>query len=178
MATRSRLIIVAALAMSAVSLAAVAGCGAGPAARSGTSSGPAASEQPTSGGPQPSGVSRLASPPGPTPDDAAATGTTGSGIAGVTVVDGGCPVQRLDSPCPNRPLLARLTVTDTASGTLVTAAVTDPAGRFRLPLPPGQYTVRATNPNGAPLPRAPPTTTTVTAGRYTTLTIQFDSGIR
>jgi hypothetical protein len=94
------------------------------------------------------------------------------------VVDGGCPVLRLDSPCPDRPLQARLTVTDAASGNVVATAETDPAGHFRIPLPPGQYTVRATNPTGAPLPRAAPTTATIASGRYTTLTIRFDSGIR
>jgi hypothetical protein len=94
------------------------------------------------------------------------------------VVDGGCPVVRADSPCPDRPLQARLTVTDTSSGSLVATADTDPAGHFRIPLPPGQYLIRAANANGAPLPRAAPTTTTVGPARYSTLTIRFDSGIR
>jgi hypothetical protein len=93
-------------------------------------------------------------------------------------VDGGCPVVRADSPCPDRPFQARLTVTDAGSGAQVAAADTDPAGRFRLPLPPGRYVVRAANPNGAPLPRAAPLTVTVASGRYTTLAIRFDSGIR
>jgi hypothetical protein len=122
----------------------------------------------------------LASPTGPTLPGSTATPVTtaDSGITGVTVVDGGCPVVRLESPCPDRPLPARLTVTDAGSATIVATADTDPAGHFRLALRPGQYLVRAVNPNGAPLPRAAPITTTVTAGRYTTLTIRFDSGIR
>jgi hypothetical protein len=106
------------------------------------------------------------------------TTTSASGITGVAVVDGGCPVVRQDSPCPDRPLLARLTVTEAASGIVVVSAETDPAGHFRIPLPPGEYTVRATNPSGAPLPRAAPVSATIASGRYTTLTIRFDSGIR
>ena len=169
--------ILAALAVTAVSLAALAGCSAGLASRGG-SSGPAAST-PATGATGPT-ASVLASPTGPTRPGA--TGTpipaAGSGITGVTVVDGGCPVLRLDSPCPDRPLQARLIVTDAGSGTVVATADTDPAGHFRLLLRPGRYLVRAVNPNGAPLPRTAPVTTTVTSGQYTTLTIRFDSGIR
>jgi hypothetical protein len=179
MAIRSRGTL-AALAVTALSLAALASCDAGPASRSVAfgSPGPAAST-PATGGTGATGTV-LASPTGPTPPGTTTTPipAAGSGITGATVVDGGCPVLRLDSPCPDRPLPAHLTITDAGSGTLIATADTDPAGHFRLPLRPGQYLIRAVNPNGAPLPRAAPITTTITAGRYTTLTIRFDSGIR
>jgi hypothetical protein len=177
MAIRSR---GALAAVAALSLAAMAGCGAGLANRTGTagSSGPAATT-PATGGTVPAG----SVPPslGGTPPPGATTTpvpAADSGITGLTVVDGGCPVLRLDSPCPDRLLPAHLTVTDAGSGTLVATADTDSAGHFRLPLRPGRYLVHAVNQNGTPLPRAAPITTTVTAGRYTTLTIRFDSGIR
>lgn len=177
MAIRSRRTL-AALAVTALSLAALAGCGAGVASRTGAtgSARPAASTPATSTTGPVGNV--LASPTGPAPPGSTTTPATGSGIAGVTVVDGGCPVVRLDSPCPDRPLPARLTVTDAASGTLAATVDTDPSGHFRLALGPGRYLVQAVNPNGARLPRAAPVTTTVTVGHYTTLTIRFDSGIR
>ena len=170
----------AVLAVAALSVAALTGCGAGVASRGGAfgPSEPPASTR-TTGSTAPTATALVSPTAAATPG---ATGTptplAGSGISGVTTVDGGCPVVRLDSPCPDRSLPARVTVTDAGSGTVVATADTDPAGHFRLPLRAGQYLVQAVNPNGAPLPRAAPVTTTVSAGRYTTLTIRFDSGIR
>ena len=173
----------AVMAVAALSLAALAGCDAGPTGSTGRggSAGPVASI-PASGATSTASAagSGAGAPASPAPP--AATGTSiaaaGSGITGTSTVDGGCPVVRADSPCPERPFQARLTVIEAGSGTQVAAADTDPSGRFRMPLPPGQYVVRAANPNGAPLPRAAPVTVTVASGRYTTLAIRFDSGIR
>jgi hypothetical protein len=176
MAIRSRGIVVAALAATTLGLAALAGCAVSRASGGGAEpSGPTASTPATGGT-----ATAAASPTAPAPRGGPGTPTPAgdSGITGVTVVDAGCPVLRADSPCPDRPFQAHLTVTDTGSGALVATAETDPAGHFRIPLPPGQYLIQGANPNGAPLPRAAPTTTTVASGRYTTLTIRFDSGIR
>jgi hypothetical protein len=101
----------------------------------------------------------------------------------MAVVDGGCPVLRPDSPCPDKPLAARITVTepgptDSASAAVVTTVDAGADGRFRVPLRPGRYLLRPANPTGARLPRADPVTVTVDPGRYTTVTIRFDSGIR
>jgi hypothetical protein len=175
MAIRSRGIVVAALAAATLGLAALAGC-----AVSRASGGGAEPSGPTAPTPATGGTATAASPTAPAPRGGPGNPTpaSDSGITGVTVVDAGCPVLRADSPCPDRPFQAHLTVTDTGSGALVATAETDPAGHFRIPLPPGQYLIQGANPNGAPLPRAAPTTTTVASGRYTTLTIRFDSGIR
>jgi hypothetical protein len=167
------------LAVAALGLA-LAGCDGGPATSIGTagSAGPVASLPATGGTSSTAAVPASPTRPAPPTGTGAPAPATGSGITGVTMIDGGCPVVRVDSPCPDRPFQARLTVTDAASGTVVAATDTDPSGRFRLPLPPGQYQVRAANRNGAALPRAAPVTATVASGRYTTVTIRFDSGIR
>jgi Carboxypeptidase regulatory-like domain len=101
-----------------------------------------------------------------------------SGIAGITVVDGGCPVVRLDSPCPDRPLRAVLVVVSASTGTQVASMTSDQDGRFRLALPPGRYVIRPESIDRARLPRAAPVTVDVPPGRFISVTIRFDSGIR
>jgi hypothetical protein len=118
-------------------------------------------------------------PAPPAPPSGAATDQR-SGIEGAAVVDGGCPVAR-DSPCPDRPYRTQLVVTRPAPAAGGAAAVvartqTDANGRFRVPLPPGRYVV--TPVVGARLPRADPVTVDVQPGRYTAVTVRFDSGIR
>src|SRR5215472_16330800 len=65
-----------------------------------------------------------------------------SGIGGHTMVGPSCPVMRVASPCPDKPLRARLTVMRADSTVALTAATSDAAGYFRIPLPPGRYTLR------------------------------------
>jgi len=101
-----------------------------------------------------------------------------SGIKGRTMVDGGCPLVRDHSPCPDRPLSARLTVTTGAPERKVAETTSDSDGRFRVPLPPGTYTVHPANLTGAVAPIAQPVTVTVTSGRFTDMVIAFDTGIR
>ncbi len=103
---------------------------------------------------------------------------TQSGIDGRTMVDAGCPMARNASPCPDKPLAAKLTVTRAGSARTVATATSDSRGYFRIPLPPGEYVLRPDNLTGAVVPIAQPLTVTVVAGRFTTITISFDSGIR
>jgi hypothetical protein len=100
----------------------------------------------------------------------------GTGIFGVTTVDGGCPVVRADQPCPDRPISARITVTQ--QGTTVASLLSAASGAYRVALPPGTYLVRATNASGSALPRPVSASVTVQAGRYTPLNLRMDSGIR
>jgi hypothetical protein len=112
------------------------------------------------------------SPPGgqpPTPD---------SGVVGSSMVDGACPVLREGTPCPDRPLPARLTLTRRGSSEVRASAISGPDGRFRIPLPPGHYILRAANLTGAVLPASSPFDVDVQAGHYTTVTVSFDSGVR
>lgn len=109
---------------------------------------------------------------------AGSPGRSDSGIKGRTMVDGGCPVVREGSPCPDRPLSARLTITGGDPERTVAETTSDADGHFRVSLPPGTYTVRPANLTGAVTPIAPPVSVTVTSGRFTTIVISFDSGIR
>jgi hypothetical protein len=110
------------------------------------------------------------------------TGCTGlpenSGVSGVTVVDQGCPVIYGSTPCPTQPLRAQIVVVRPPSATVVAQVVSDSDGRFRIPLPPGHYTVNPQNLNSAPLPVARPQQVDVHAGSYTEVTVHFDSGVR
>ncbi|MGW0765515.1 carboxypeptidase-like regulatory domain-containing protein [Streptomyces sp. NPDC002676] len=109
---------------------------------------------------------------------AAAPTASGSGIEGRTLVDGGCPVVREHSPCPDRPLSARLTITRGDPEQKITGTTSGADGHFRISLPPGTYTIHPANLTGAVTPIAQPVTVTVTSGRFTKVVIHFDSGIR
>jgi hypothetical protein len=116
-------------------------------------------------------------PSGPPSTTVSGTELPDSGVQGSTSVDGGCPVIRNGTPCPDRPLAAHLTVT-TVTGTTVTSIDTDAAGHFRIPLAPGTYVIHPTNSTGAIYPMARPVTVTVSAGTFAIVNIPFDSGIR
>ncbi|MFI5977685.1 hypothetical protein [Streptomyces sp. NPDC051452] len=109
---------------------------------------------------------------------AGSPGAPDSGIKGRTMVDGGCPLVREGSPCPDRPLSAHLTITGGDPQRTIAQIISDTDGHFRLSLPPGTYTVRPANLTGAVAPIAQPVTVTVSDGRFTAIVIHFDSGIR
>lgn len=114
------------------------------------------------------------------PDPAATTpgGTASTGIKGLTIVDGGCPMIKTSSPCPDKPLAAHLTVTKVGSDQPVANVDSDHNGGFQIPLPPGDYTLHPANLTGALHPAASPITVHVQDSRYTIVTVPFDSGIR
>ena len=94
------------------------------------------------------------------------------------MVDGGCPVEIEGSPCPARPLSARITAINTATGVAEAVTTSDASGRFRIALPPGPYRLSAVNLTGAVYPRSSPVDVVVVEGRYIQVTVQFDSGIQ
>jgi hypothetical protein len=105
-------------------------------------------------------------------------GTSGSGIEGIVVVGPQCPVERADSPCPDRPLPdAEFRVVARGSGRVVRTVRSGPDGRFRVALEPGEYTLEPVSGSGG-FPFGKPTDVTVRAGAYTNVTASFDSGIR
>jgi hypothetical protein len=116
-----------------------------------------------------------ASPTQPTPPPAA---QSESGVAGRTMVDGGCPVEVEGSPCPQKPISARITVVLSSSGAIVTVVTSDAEGQFRIGLPAGSYALHAVNLTGAPYPRSSPVNVVVESGSYVTVTVLFDSGIQ
>lgn len=101
-----------------------------------------------------------------------------SGIEGRTMVDGGCPVLRPDTPCPELPHPARIVITRADTNAAVVTSDSDLSGRFRIPLEPGTYILKPSNIDDAFLPRAMDLRVTVKSGRYEDVTITFDSGIR
>ncbi len=94
------------------------------------------------------------------------------------MVDGGCPMIQSSSPCPDKPIAAHLVVTKVGNDQPIAAVDSDSDGRFRLALPPGDYVLHPTNLTGAIHPAASALTVHVQDGRYTTVTVPFDSGIR
>lgn len=101
----------------------------------------------------------------------------GTGIQGIVQVGPTCPVERLNSPCPPRPLAATIVVRD-GNGADVTRFHSGADGRFKVNLAPGSYTLVGLAVGSSFLPRPIPTFVTVTQGTYASVTVQYDSGIR
>jgi hypothetical protein len=101
----------------------------------------------------------------------------GTGIQGVVASGPTCPVERINSPCPPRPLAATIVVRDAAAHE-VARTKSGPDGHFKVDVAPGTYTVVGLNVGSSMLPRPIPQTATVTSGSYVTITVQYDSGIR
>ena len=102
-----------------------------------------------------------------------------SGIEGKVVKGPMCPVERLDQPCPDKAVEAEIEIQgqDDQDNKLRIRSGKD--GRFRIDLTPGKYTLTPISPNPGAPPRAPgPQSVTVESGKYTQVTIKYDSGIR
>jgi hypothetical protein len=110
-----------------------------------------------------------------------ASGLTGqthpSGIEGMVVTGPSCPVERANSPCPDLPITAQVTVKD-RSGVTVLTATAGSDGRFKIALAAGTYSLTAVRPGLARFNQSSPVTVTVRSGAYTSVTIRIDSGIR
>ena len=101
----------------------------------------------------------------------------GTGIRGVVLVGPTCPVERLSSPCPPNPIAATVDVRD-ANDHEVARVHSGSDGRFQVQLAAGTYSLLGQPLNGNGLPRPVPVAAVVTAGRYTAVTVEYDSGIR
>jgi len=135
---------------------------------------PAAADAPT--------VEQSATPPTPEPSLPVGTAqpvdsSAGSGIEGLTMVDGRCPVETDPPSCPAKPISARITVTIAGTDTVVAEATSGADGAFRMALPPGRYMLRAVNHTGAAYPRSSPVEVVV-GPRYATVLITFNTGLQ
>jgi hypothetical protein len=101
----------------------------------------------------------------------------GTGIQGIVQVGPTCPVERINSPCPPHPIATTVVVRD-AAGNEVTRFNSGADGHFKLDLAPGSYSLVGLNIGSSMLPRPIPTSVTVTSGSYTSINIEYDSGIR
>jgi len=99
----------------------------------------------------------------------------GTGIEGQVFIGPTCPVVRIDTPCPDRPFQAMLSVLN-AQGKRVARFQTDADGRFRVSLAPGTYTLAPESSDA--MTHAPQQAFTVVPGQFTKLTVAYDSGIR
>lgn len=82
---------------------------------------------------------------------------------------------RVGAPLAAHPHRTTITVLDHA-GQQVIRFDTDAEGRFRVPLPPGTYTIRPES-TGA-FPFAKPQVVTVSADQFTPVQIRYDTGLR
>jgi len=154
-----------------LALAALAGCShhaGGPAAApSSAGAVPPAASAPAAG--SPSAAGSPAAPAAPVP-------RSGTGIAGTTMLVGGCPVP-MEKPCPARPVSTMLSILDVHTDATVTTVTSGKDGRFRVDLAPGRYLVRPARPTGPLMSRIAPVTADVHEGAYTTVTLTFQANI-
>jgi hypothetical protein len=104
-----------------------------------------------------------------------AAGGGGSGIRGRVLYGPTCPVARPGQSC-TRPFQAWVSVRLARSGLLVTRVRSSVEGYFSVRLRAGEYVLLGQT--GRPFPTSERQTVTVRPGRYTSVTVRFDSGIR
>jgi hypothetical protein len=107
--------------------------------------------------------------------------TTSSGISGLIVAGPTCPVEHVPPlpGCAPRPLIATVRVWRAGQKTRAESVRSRSDGHFRVDLSPGTYTVEATPQGASALPRPPlPLRVQVSRGRFTPITLTYDTGIR
>lgn len=99
----------------------------------------------------------------------------GSGIEGQVLLGPVCPAEPQGPECSNQPYQATLIV-NSLNGTQITRFQTDEQGNFQIPLVPGQYILHPESPHIPPFAMDQPFV--VETGRYTRLTVYYDSLIQ
>ncbi len=102
-------------------------------------------------------------------------GPTDSGVEGQVLIGPMCPVVQAGQECPDQPYQATLTV-NSPTGERIVQVQTGEDGTFRIPLRPGEYILHPESPNAMPFAQEQPFT--VEEGRFTQMTVSYDSGIR
>jgi len=105
----------------------------------------------------------------------AVTTRTDSGLRGQVLYGPTCPVQRPGQTC-ERPYQAIIVVTRAGTRGVIARVGTSADGRFTVRLLAGRYLVKATGRTA--YPRLWSRAVSVTAHRFTLLTVRLDSGIR
>jgi hypothetical protein len=99
-----------------------------------------------------------------------------SGLEGVVTVGPQCPVVREGESCPDLPFAATLELRQ--AGKLMVQFNSDASGKFRVTVPPGLYSLEPLSPGGRALPVAGSQTVTVLEGKFSSVVVLYDSGIR
>jgi hypothetical protein len=100
---------------------------------------------------------------------------TDSGVQGQVRIGPVAPVEQ-PGVTNDKPYAASLQIARASDGKVVAETKSDANGSFRLALAPGRYVLQPVS--GAPLPTAPAQEFTVSAGQFTTVRVDYDSGIR
>jgi hypothetical protein len=95
-------------------------------------------------------------------------------VTGIVYSSPSCPVERVDSPCPPRPVIGAEVAAYRGSRRQASTR-TDVDGRFRFALAYGHYTIRATNVGGY---ASTASIGVVVSGVPTAVKLAVDSGIR
>ncbi len=115
---------------------------------------------------------------GTPPQQTATASATRGTVMGVVVAGPACPVERVNQPCPPKPVPNREVLVETPGGVVVAQVVTDQNGKFAVTLSPGTYLLKVpTQANAFPIQRKPQTVT-VAAGQTVQVQVMLDSGIR
>jgi hypothetical protein len=108
-------------------------------------------------------------------------GAKNSGISGLVVAAPTCALERV-SPAPGctpRPLIATVRVWPSGERARAESVRSGSYGHFSVALSPGEYTLEGAPQAASPFPRPPrPLQVQVSRGRFTTITLTYDTGIR
>jgi hypothetical protein len=99
-----------------------------------------------------------------------------SGIEGIAEADPQCPIVAPGAACPPAPVSREVAVV-AEDGHELTRFRSANDGTFRVPLPPGDYTLREVVESGQP-PSLKPVSATVPPGAFVHVVLLFDTGIR
>jgi len=97
------------------------------------------------------------------------------GIDGDVLLGPMCPVMTEGNPCPDQPYATAIVIRD-ARGKVVTNISSGTDGHFAVGLEPGDY--RLSPQVGNPWPRAEEMEVAVERGKWTVVTVHYDTGIR
>lgn len=100
-----------------------------------------------------------------------------SGVRGVVVSGPQCPVETIESPCPDLPVSGIVVSVSAPDGSTTAKTRTDAEGRFDAAVAPGEYVVQPVVESGG-VAFSKPVQVTVSDGRFVEVTLQVDTGIR
>jgi Immunoglobulin-like domain of bacterial spore germination len=104
-----------------------------------------------------------------------------SGVSGYIHTGPTCPVEQ-NPPNPNcadKPFAgAKVVIKSKANGSIVSQSTSDKSGNFRVTLATGTYSIDVSSASGGPLPKCETKEATVASGKFTTVDVSCDSGIR